>query len=185
METVHWKVEGMSCSACAQTVNGFLEKKGMQEVRVSLTAGEVNFRNPNGISEQDLKKGIAGLGYHVADENALKKHPNKFVRFLLITVPFTLLLQLHMLAHRFGLHWLANSRVQLVLCLPVYITGMYYFGKSAIQSIRLRSLNMNALITLGATAAFTYSLTGTLLNLGESYLFYETAAAIITKTAPQ
>jgi Cu+-exporting ATPase len=39
---------------------------------------------------------------------------------------------------------------------------------------------MNVLITIGATAAFIYSLAGTILHLGESYLFYETAAAIIT-----
>ena len=45
METVNWKVEGMSCSACAQTINGFLEKKGMLDVKVSLTAGEAHFRN--------------------------------------------------------------------------------------------------------------------------------------------
>jgi len=76
METVNWKVEGMSCSACAQTINGFLEKKGMKEVRVSLTAGEAQFLNVPGLLEQDLKKGIEELGYHVADEFSGKKHPN-------------------------------------------------------------------------------------------------------------
>src|SRR5205085_9252321 len=40
--------------------------------------------------------------------------------------------------------------------------------------------NMNVLITIGASSAFIYSLTATLLNLGEGYLFYETAATIIT-----
>jgi Cu+-exporting ATPase len=40
--------------------------------------------------------------------------------------------------------------------------------------------NMNVLIALGATAAFVYSLAGTLLNLGSDYLFYETTASIIT-----
>jgi len=180
METVNWKVEGMSCSACAQTINGFLEKKGMKEVRVSLTAGEAQFLNVPGLPEQELKKGIEGLGYHVADETAEKKHPNKFVRYLTICVPFTLILLLHMLGHMKFLHWLMNPWVQLILCLPVYITGMYYFGRSAINSLLQRSSNMNVLIALGATAAFLYSLTGTLLNLGESYLFYETAAAIIT-----
>ncbi len=40
--------------------------------------------------------------------------------------------------------------------------------------------NMNVLIAIGATAAFIYSLAGTLMNLGHQYLFYETAAAIIT-----
>ena len=53
METVNWKVEGMSCSACAQTINGFLEKKGMKDVRVSLTAGEAQFQNVPGLPEQE------------------------------------------------------------------------------------------------------------------------------------
>ncbi len=180
METLNWKVEGMSCSACAQTVNGFLEKKGMKDVKVSLTAGEAHFRNEAGIPEQVLKKGIEGLGYHVADETTSKKSSNKFVRFLAICIPFTAILQLHMLGYAPILHWLHNGWVQLVLCLPVYITGMYFFGRSAVNGIRQGSYNMNVLIALGATAAFIYSLAGTIGNLGESYLFYETAAAIIT-----
>jgi P-type Cu+ transporter len=180
METVSWKVEGMSCSACAQTINGFLEKKGMKDVRVSLTAGEAQFLNDSAVPEQELKKGIEDLGYHVAEDSAAEKHPNKFIRFLAICVPFTLILQLHMVSHGPLLHWLMNPWVQLLLCLPVYVTGMYYFGRSAVNGIRQGDYNMNVLIALGATAAFFYSLTGTLLDLGESYLFYETAAAIIT-----
>ena len=170
----------MSCSACAQTINGYLEKKGMKDVVVSLTAGEAHFRNVAGIPEQVLKKGIEGLGYHVKEHADSKKHPNKFVRFLSICAPFTAILQLHMFGHGPLLHWLHNSWVQLLLCLPVYITGMYYFGRTAINGLRQGSYNMNVLIALGATAAFVYSLTGTILNLGESYQFYETAAAIIT-----
>jgi Cu+-exporting ATPase len=180
MDTVNWKVEGMSCSACAQTINGFLEKKGMRDVKVSLTAGEAQFRNESGVPEQELIKGIEHLGYSVAEGSSAKKHTNKFIRYLAICVPFTLILQLHMLGHGSLLHWLHNAWVQLILCLPVFITGMYYFGRSAINSIRQGPLNMNVLIALGASAAFIYSLTGTVLGLGESYLFYETAAAIIT-----
>jgi P-type Cu+ transporter len=180
METVNWKVEGMSCSACAQTINGFLEKKGMKQVRVSLTAGEAQFLNETGVPEQELKKGIEGLGYHVADETSSKKHRNKFVRYLAICVPLTLILQLHMMGQGPYLHWIHNSWIQLLICLPVYITGMYYFGRSAVNSLRQGSSNMNVLITLGATAAFLYSVTGTVMALGESYIFYETAAAIIT-----
>jgi len=180
METVNWKVEGMSCSACAQTINGFLEKKGMKQVRVSLTAGEAQFLNETGIPEIELKKGIEGLGYHISDETSNKKQPNKFLRYLAICVPFTLLLQLHMFGHLSFLHWIMNPWVQCILCLPVYITGMYYFGKSALNSLLQYSTNMNVLIALGATAAFVYSLAGTLMNSGESNIYYETAAAIIT-----
>jgi Cu+-exporting ATPase len=180
METVNWKVEGMSCSACAQTINGFLEKKGMKDVRVSLTAGEAHFQNVPGLSEQELKKGIESLGFHVADETSGKKYTNKFVRYLTICIPFTLILQLHMLGHLPFFHWLLNPWAQFVVCFPVYVTGMHYFGRSAIHSLAQFSTNMNVLIALGATAAFLYSLTGTVFGLGESYLFYETSAAIIT-----
>ena len=72
METVNWKLEGMSCSACAQTINGFLEKKGMKDVRVSLTAGEAYFQNVPGLPVHELKKGIEGLGYHIAEETSNK-----------------------------------------------------------------------------------------------------------------
>ncbi len=179
METVNWKVEGMSCSACAQTIDGFLKKKGMRGVNVSLTAGEVSFQNSPSLPEADLKKGISNLGYFVADGTALKKPLNKFLFYLAICVPFTALLMLHMLGHH-GFQFLQNAWVQLGLCIPVYLTGMAYFGRSAFSSLSQRMPNMNVLIALGATAAVVYSLAGTVLRLGDSYLFYETSAAIIT-----
>jgi Cu+-exporting ATPase len=73
-----------------------------------------------------------------------------------------------------------NPWINLALCIPVYFIGMKYFGKSAWKSIRNGIPNMNVLITLGATAAFVYSLAASLMGLGEVYLFYETAATIIT-----
>jgi len=127
METTNWKVEGMSCSACAETINGFLVKKGMKDVVVSLTAGEAHFRNEADIPEQELKKGIEGLGYSVPDPAKDKKARSKFILYLGICIPFTVILLLHMLGHGPLLHWLHISWVQLLLCLPVYITGMYFF----------------------------------------------------------
>jgi Cu+-exporting ATPase len=87
---------------------------------------------------------------------------------------------MHMFHAWLPVHILGNSWVQLALCLPVYIVGMQFFGRSAIKSIRNGVPNMNVLIALGATAAFVYSLIGTLMQLGADYLFYETAATIIT-----
>jgi Cu+-exporting ATPase len=57
---------------------------------------------------------------------------------------------------------------------------MRFFGKSAYKSLRNGMPNMNVLIALGATAAFVYSLYGTLSAAPANYMFYETAAAIIT-----
>jgi Cu+-exporting ATPase len=76
--------------------------------------------------------------------------------------------------------WLRHPYVQLGLALPVYGLGMRHFGGSAWSSLKTGIPNMDVLVTLGSTAAFFYSLTGTVMALGPDYLFYETAATIIT-----
>jgi P-type Cu+ transporter len=185
METVNWKVEGMTCSSCVLTINKFLEKQGMQNVKVNLAGGDVSFDLNGNTAVPEIEKGIEGLGYKVVKDISFKKGVgkkpmNKFLRYLLICLPFTLLLILPMTGWWRGWQGLMNPWLQLTLCLPVYILGMLFFGRSGINSVRNGMPNMNLLVAIGATAAFVYSLVGTLLNLGEGYLFYETAAAIIT-----
>ena len=185
METIQWRVEGMTCANCALTINKFLEKQGQHNIKVNPIDGDVSFELVEGSAKDKIKNGIEALGYRVIPETKegekikkpfLSNHLNRF----LFCLPFTAVLLLHMLDKWLPLHFLMNPYVQLALCLPVYIVGMSFFGRSAIKSLRNGLPNMNVLIALGATAAFVYSLTGTLLNLGNQYLFYETAATIIT-----
>jgi Cu+-exporting ATPase len=184
MEKVIWKVDGMTCSNCALTISQYLQKEGQQHVKVNPINGEVIFETSDQKNKQKLQKGIESLGYTVKADS-LSAQPRKKIfrnhkhRFLFCLV-FTLPLMLHMFNKWIHIHGLMNPWVQLALCVPVYIVGMDFFGRSAIRSIRNGMPNMNVLIAIGATAAFVYSLAGTLLNLGEGYLFYETAAAIIT-----
>lgn len=42
-EQVNWNVEGMTCANCALTIGKYLEKEGMQNVKVNLIGGEVHF----------------------------------------------------------------------------------------------------------------------------------------------
>jgi Cu+-exporting ATPase len=186
MEKIRWKVEGMDCSNCALTIRKYLEKEDVQNIRVNFVDGDVAFDLNGSSSAQQIQKGIDALGYKVtgtleADTAGVPvKKMNIHLKYTLICLPFTLVLLLHMVHDWIGWHWLMNPWIQFALCLPVYITGMSYFGKSAVKSLRNGIPNMNVLIALGATAAFAYSFTGTLLTLGEDYLFYETAATIIT-----
>ena len=181
METVNWKVEGMSCSNCALTINKYLQKEGLQNVKVNLMGGDVSFDLAENKTPQNIINGIESLGYVVQtgeEKNTLHKkflstHLQRFLFCLIFTVP----LMLHMFVH---IRWLMKPLLQLALCVPVYFVGMSFFARSAIKSIINGMPNMNVLITIGASAAFIYSLIGTLMNLGEAYLFYETAAVIIT-----
>ncbi|WP_205508726.1 heavy metal translocating P-type ATPase [Longitalea arenae] len=183
MKKVNWKVDGMTCSNCALTVQQYLTSEGMENVKVNLIGGEVSFEI-NGKNEQQIIKGIESLGYNVQNDGSqpvkagkrlFTSHKQRFLFCLLFTLP----LMLHMFdwVH---LHWLMSPWVQLALCLPVFVVGINFFGRSAIKSIRNRMPNMNVLVAIGATAAFVYSLTGALLNLGPQYLFFETTASIIT-----
>ncbi len=186
MESVNWKVKGMTCTNCALSVSKYLEKQGMQNVKVNPIDGDVHFEAASfeAADQTLLTKGIASLGYEVVDEKkavaVVAKPPmNKYLRYTLLCLPFTLVLMLHMIP---ALHdsWINNPWLQLALCLPVYAIGMYHFGTSAVKSTLNGMPNMNLLITVGATAAFIYSLIGALQGMGHDYLFFETTATIIT-----
>ena len=62
--------------------------------------------------------------------------------------------------------------------------GILYFGKSAWKSLKTGIPNMDVLIFIGTSAAFIYSISGWFLYYGtdlvHNYLFFETAATIIT-----
>ena len=196
MEKVQWKVEGMDCTTCALNIHKYLDKKGATNIKVNFATGDVSFVQPGEITEDKLATGVTDLGYKVKPVSAhspahghdhdddvdtpfFKSHLQRFW----FCFPFTAILMLHMipgLRHLPAFHWIGNHWVQLGLTIPVYLIGMSFFGRSAWKSIRNGMPNMNVLIALGATAAFIYSLYGSLSGQPEEYMFYETAATIIT-----
>ena len=187
MEKVQWKIEGMHCANCALTINKYLQKKGAANITVNPIDGDVSFDLNGGTAKQQLAKGIESLGYKVQSTEKVQSTTKAFSSKAILAndihrfwfcLPFTLLLMLHM----FGIHipFLMNPWVQLILALPVYIVGIMSFGKSGFNSLRNRMPNMDVLVTIGSSAAFIYSLVGTIFNLGEGYMYYETTATIIT-----
>lgn len=191
MEKIDWTVEGMTCSNCALSVNKYLAKEGAKDIKVNPIDGAVSFTNAAAKPLDAIKKGIGSLGYTVVEPGIHEGHhghshggDGSFLstnkkRFL-FCLPFTLVLMLHMMDGWVHIHWLMNPWVQLALCMPVFLVGLWYFGRSAFKSIIHGMPNMNVLITLGAISSFVYSLTGALLGWGHNYLFFETTASIIT-----
>ncbi len=173
----------MTCSNCALTIHKFLERQGMQDVKVNVIGGDVSFEMNDVHTKEELAKGIKDLGYKVAGERELthdkKRILSRPIERFWFCLPFTAVLMLHMIPS-VHIDWLMNPWVQLGLSLPVYVLGMSFFGKSALKSLRNGMPNMDVLIALGATAAFVYSLYGTVTGQAERYMFYETAAAILT-----
>lgn len=183
MEKIQWKIDGMDCSNCALTIRKYLEKQGMQDVKVNFATGDVSFDINGKQQPQELAVGIKDLGYQVANQQQETGNRQPFLsthlhRFL-FCLPFTAVLMLHMIPG-LHIHWLMNPWVQLALTVPVFVVGMSFFGKSAWKSLRNGIPNMNVLIAIGALASFVYSLYGTLTGQAADYMFYETTATIIT-----
>ena len=131
MEKVSWKVDGMTCSNCALSVDKVLQKQGMRGISVNPISGEVIFEttSTNGNLEK-AKKNIELLGYSVKADNEEvtanppKKFLNTHMQKFWFCLPFTLLLMLGHMGMVLNLHVLHQPVMQLLLCLPVFVIGM-------------------------------------------------------------
>ena len=175
------QVEGMTCGNCAAGIKKHLESKGIAEVNVNFSTGEASFDFSNEYTEKQVENIIKKLGYSVisvAKETSL----SKVEKYFYFTLLFTPVLFSHMFVSDES--FLQNPILQFFLCLPVYIIGMLYFGKSAWISLKSGIPNMDVLIFIGSSSAFFYSIYGWILFAGTEqahhYLFFETTATIIT-----
>jgi Cu+-exporting ATPase len=176
-------IEGMTCTNCALGVKKQLEKSGYRDVNVNFSTGKATFERNESVDQNAAIKRIGKLGFRVVDDpNAPSTGWTPLQKRLLVSALFTLPLMAHMvLSHD---HILNNPWVQMILALPVYLIGVFSFGRSAWSSLKSGVPNMDVLIFIGSSAAFIYSTVGTLLHYGtpevHNYLFFETAATIVT-----
>ena len=174
------KIDGMTCANCASGIQKHLTSKGLEDVNVNFSTSEATFFSSE-ITKKETEKIIEGLGYSIK-----KEEPESKISLQEKLFYFSLVFTLPLFSHMFLPHdsFIQDPLVQFVLCLPVYLVGTWFFGKSAIGSIKSKSLNMDVLITIGSSAAFFYSIYGWYLHQGtdltHQFLFFETSATIIT-----
>jgi len=181
IDNIRLRVEGMHCTNCALGVCRVLEREGFTNAFADFASNEVRFDAVDTAMVDVAVKRIESLGYRVTarpDRIVEKKRrfsgiEMKFWVSAIFTVPLILAMFLP-----FGV--MHNDLFQLALTIPVFIIGFLHFGRSAFYSLRSGVANMDVLIFLGSTAAFVYSLIGTIRGLGHDYMFYETSASIIS-----
>ena len=181
-EKITLHVEGMTCNNCANGIKVHLEKNLIENVNVNFSLSEVSFSENNTSDKKHIISLVEEIGYKVKKKKSKENRFSKVDVLFLISLFFTIPLFSHMfLDHSNILH---DPIIQLVLCLPVYLIGLIYFGKSAFNSLKIGVPNMDVLIFIGSSAAFFYSLYGWWLFYGaievHNYMFFETSATIIT-----
>ena len=177
--TLH--IKGMTCANCATGIQKHLNSKGLHKSTVSFANAEASIYHSEKWNVQAIIQELESIGFK-ASTNSIQQNDDRIEKLFAICLLFTIPLFAHMfLAHD---HFLQNPILQIILCLPVYSIGLMHFGKSAINSLKVGVPNMDVLITMGTTASFAYSLTGTFLHWGtdevHQFLFFETTATIIT-----
>ena len=179
-KSIECKVEGMTCGNCAMSITNFLQKEGAKNAVANASTGDVTFTIEDESKLDQLYAGIEGLGFKVnlnTTDSDLTQ--SKIKPLLLISIIFWIPLMAHMFLNWAPLH---NPMVQLLLSTPVYIIGIYHFGRSAWRSLKNGIPNMDVLVFVGSSAAYFYSIIGWLMHPAHAhdYLFFETTASIIT-----
>ncbi|WP_294188618.1 heavy metal translocating P-type ATPase [uncultured Clostridium sp.] len=197
-----FKVEGMTCSACANRVERVTKKaNGVENSSVNFATEKLNITfDENKISVNELKSIVEKAGYNLIVEekkkDAVKKIPDfkklwyRFILSIIFTIPLLIISMGHML----GLHLphiidpmmnpLNFAITQLVLTIPVMIIG-YKFYLIGFKNLFKLSPNMDSLIAIGTSAAVIYGLFAIYkINIGDHeyamHLYFESAAVILT-----
>jgi P-type Cu+ transporter len=166
-------VSGMTCAACARTIERKLSKTpGVERAQVNLATATATVEyQPASARVGDFIGAIEGLGYGVPKTPAKPDDEGSaYRRRFRIAAPFAAALMV------LGMMELAPW-LQLALCLPVIVYAGGPFYLAAWSALRHRSANMNTLIALGTGVAFLYSCYETLR--GGTQVYYEAAAVII------
>lgn len=195
-------VSGMTCATCAARVEHALKKvDGVTEVSVNLATERASVRyQPDKIGPSQLKDAICRVGYGVTDDTipetaeAVKEAEFHSLRrdavtAAVFTLPLWLLEMLPMLIP--GMHgWLTTLASQQTLWLVSFALASVVqfwpgrrFYRPGWASLRHGAPDMNALVMIGTSAAYGYSLVATfaphLLPAGTVHVYYEASATII------
>ena len=198
-----FKVEGMTCSACANRVERVTQKiEGVELAVVNFATEKLTIKlDADVASYGQVKVAVEKAGFQlVSEEDAIKGEEKKrdeaskllirFIISLIFAVPLLIISMGHMvgmpLPHlidpmmnpfNFGI-------VQLILTLPVVMAG-YKFYQVGIKNLIQLSPNMDSLIAIGTLTAFFYSVFGIYkITQGDAsyamHLYFESAAVILT-----
>ncbi|WP_252244341.1 MULTISPECIES: heavy metal translocating P-type ATPase [unclassified Clostridium] len=196
------KVEGMTCSACANRVERVTKKlQGVQESNVNFATEKLTIVVDEDVTGySDIKTAVEKAGYKLEKEDKAKEYKkesnpakellNRFIISVILTVPLLIISMGHMV----GMHLpsiidpminpLNFALIQIALTLPVMLVG-YKFYKVGIKNLFKLSPNMDSLISIGTLAAFLYGIFAIVkINQGNSeyamHLYFESAAVILT-----
>ena len=197
-----YNVTGMSCAACARTVENVLNKNENIEAHVNIATEKVNIKyDEKKYDFEKIKEIVENSGYGLIEtlseeekmqiyENRIKSLRNRLILSIIFIIPLFYISMGHMV--RLFLPNVINPEknaliyavAQLILTLPIVYAGRDFFIHGFKNLLR-KSPTMDSLIAIGSSAAILYSLYATYMIIAADpeyhmNLYYESAGTIIT-----
>ncbi|MBW5398908.1 copper-translocating P-type ATPase [Brachyspira pilosicoli] len=198
------KIGGMHCAACSRAVERALKKTdGIEEANVNIATEKAVFNyDEKKLKYDDIVNVVVKAGYQVLGKEEdpavvkareIKEQKIRLIVSAIFSIPLFYISMAPMVSFvkfpipSFLVHHInpqVFSIVAIFLCVPVMISG-YKFYTLGFPALFRGSPNMDSLVAIGTTAAFSYSIYSTILSFmglnphGDN-LYYESAAVIIT-----
>ena len=187
MKKVTISIDGMTCSACSNTIDKYLNKQdGILDANVNLVLAQANISyDEKKISLDDIDRFIEESGYKSLGIYDIKKELNKNKLKKNKLIIYGVLLAILLVLMILDMFKLINIKVYSIISFIIAILFIIYaidIINNGIKKIIHRSPNMDSLVTIGILTSFIYSTINMLLlfvNNNHSYLYFDSVATII------
>uniref|UniRef100_A9AAE6 Heavy metal translocating P-type ATPase n=1 Tax=Methanococcus maripaludis (strain C6 / ATCC BAA-1332) TaxID=444158 RepID=A9AAE6_METM6 len=181
---VKLKISGMTCAVCVKTIEKSVSKmEGVKNITVNLLdeSAVINF-NEKIVSIEDIGIKIERLGYEVLGiaeeveelpekEGELKEKLKKIILGAVFSIALFSMMYLE-IPYKPYLAFLVSLPPLIYIALPIFKVGF--------NSLKVKSLNMDVMYSLGMGVAYVSALLVTLGFLPMNFMFYDTTIMLAT-----
>ena len=198
MKKVILAIDGMTCSACSNGLEKYLNKQdGIKEATVNLVMNTASIEyDDKKLSLEDLDKFVEKAGFKSLGidnfEKEQRKSSNEKYKLIAISILSVLILYISM-SHMVGLpgipylHMMKypiNYAIALLILTTIVLILGWKILKNGIKNLIHKTPNMDTLVTIGVAASYFYSFFSTIMIIKGKIeyvhsLYYESAAVVL------
>ena len=198
MKKIVLSIEGMTCSACSNGLEKYLNKQeGIKKASVNLVMANASIEydekllNIDNLNEFVRKAGFKSLGEfkEIKIEGKNKKEKIKFIIFTILAIILMYIAMGHMLnLPTLSIIDVNKNAILYTICLFIFAIIFMIYGydilKNGYKNLIHKTANMDTLVGIGVVSSFLYSVYNMILvfkgnNEAIHHLYFETVVMVI------
>lgn len=193
MKKIVLNIEGMTCSACSNGLEKYLNKQdGVINASVNLVMATALIEYEDNLSVKDLNRFVKEAGFKSLGEKKEEKKSNELVKLIIFAIFGIILMYISMgqminLPTPKILNMMESPRIYAITLMVLSLLFIFYgfdIIKNGIKNIIHKMPNMDSLVGVGVIVNFVYSLWNTIqVFMGNTmlvhHLYFESSAIII------